>query len=112
MTNKKALATALFSVSVFLLALFSTFSLNAGDTSAARPGYYRFPTISGDSIIFTAEGELWSVSSKGGPARRLTSNPGKETHGAISPDGKTVATGAGDGKVRLWPAPAGESDAR
>ncbi|MGO8998109.1 MAG: hypothetical protein ACLQVI_32725, partial [Polyangiaceae bacterium] len=24
-----------------------------------RPGYYRYPTIHGDTIIFTSEGDLW-----------------------------------------------------
>ena len=68
--------------------------LNAGDTPSTRPGYYRFPAIHGDTVIFTAEGDLWTVSIQGGPARRLTSNPGQETHAAISPDGKTVAFSA------------------
>ncbi len=62
-----------------------------GDNVPTRPGYYRFPAIHGDTIVFTAEGDLWSVSVKGGDARRLTSNPGQELYAAISPDGKTVA---------------------
>ena len=61
---------------------------------AARPGYYRFPAIHGDTIVFTAEGDLWTVSAAGGAARRLTTNPGRETHAAISPDGKWVAFSA------------------
>ena len=65
--------------------------LDAGDKGSTRPGYYRYPAIHGDTIIFTAEGDLWSVSAKGGAARRLTSNPGMETNAAISPDGQTVA---------------------
>ena len=69
-------------------------SLGAGDKGSARPGYYRYPAIHGDTIIFTAEGDLWSVSAKGGAARRLTSSPGKEFHAAISPDGQTVAFSA------------------
>jgi len=69
-------------------------ALNAGDPPATRPGYYRFPAIHGDIVIFTAEGDLWSVSAKGGAAQRLTSNPGEEGRAAISPDGKTVAFSA------------------
>ena len=68
--------------------------LGAGDKGTMRPGYYRYPAIHGDTIIFTAEGDLWSVSAKGGAARRLTSNPGKEFQAAISPDGQTVAFNA------------------
>ncbi len=67
---------------------------NAGDGAATRPGYYRYPAIHGDTIIFTAEGDLWTVNAKGGAATRLTSNPGEETHATISPDGKTVAFSA------------------
>lgn len=69
-------------------------ALNAGDPPATRPGYYRFPAIHGDTVIFTAEGDLWTVSAKGGAAQRLTSNPGQEGLAAISPDGKTVAFSA------------------
>ncbi|HKT47299.1 MAG TPA: S41 family peptidase [Candidatus Acidoferrales bacterium] len=69
-------------------------SLAANDAPSTRPGYYRFPAIHGDTIIFTAEGDLWTVSASGGAARRLTSNPGEERFAAISPDGKTVAFAA------------------
>ena len=65
--------------------------LGAGDSAHTRPGYYRYPAIHGDTVIFTAEGDLWSVSAKGGAPRRLTSNPGMEAYAAISPDGQTVA---------------------
>jgi tricorn protease len=77
-----------------LLACVFVLPLNAGDVGTTHPGYYRYPAIHGDTIIFTAEGDLWSVSAKGGAARRLTSNPGKEIYPAISPDGRTVAFSA------------------
>ncbi len=54
-------------------------------------GYYRFPAIYRDSIVFTAEGDLWQVSAAGGLATRLTSSPGQEESGAFSPDGQTLA---------------------
>lgn len=76
-------------VSPFLL--LAAISLHGQAPSKARPGYYRFPAIHGDNIIFTAEGDLWTVSAEGGAARRLTSNTGTESHAAISPDGSTVA---------------------
>src|SRR5258708_13243421 len=79
---------------------------SADNASSARPGYYRFPAIHGETVIFTAEGDLWSVSTKGGPARRLTSSPGQEVNAAISPDGKTVAFSADyEGPVDLYTIP-------
>jgi tricorn protease len=69
-------------------------------------GYYRFPAISGDTIVFTAEGDLWRVNASGGIAQRLTSHPEEESRAAISPDGKTVAYAAtyeGPGEVYTLP---------
>lgn len=65
-------------------------------THAAGPfeGYYRDPAIHGQTIVFTAEGDLWRVDAKGGAAMRLTSHPAYETSAAISPDGKQVAFSA------------------
>src|SRR5262245_12237954 len=53
----------------------------------ATLGYYRFPSIYKDTVVFTAEGDLWRVAAEGGLAQRLTSHPAQETHAAISPDG-------------------------
>lgn len=75
-------------------AVLSGVALNAENHSGTHPGYYRYPTIHGDVVIFTAEGDLWKVSAKGGAASRLTSNPGQESHATISPDGHTVAFSA------------------
>ncbi len=57
-------------------------------------GYYRFPAIHRETVVFTAEGDLWTVGVEGGQARRLTSHAGQETRAAISPDGTRVAFSA------------------
>ena len=57
-------------------------------------GYYRFPTIHGETIVFTAEGDLWKVGIQGGVAQRLTTHHGVESNSAISPDGTMLAFSA------------------
>ncbi|HEY3839768.1 MAG TPA: hypothetical protein VGL72_24520, partial [Bryobacteraceae bacterium] len=70
-------------------------------------GYYRFPAIHGQTIVFTSEGDLWEVPVTGGMARRLTSHPGDETHAAFSPDGKTIAFSADyEGPTEVYTIPA------
>ncbi len=72
----------------------------------APRGYYRFPSIHGDTLVFTAEGDLWVVGAQGGRAQRLTSNPGLETNAAISRDGRTVAfTGTYEGPADVYTMP-------
>jgi tricorn protease len=71
--------------------------LQSGPVIAVRSppqGYYRFPALRGDVMVFTAEGDLWTVGIEGGIARRLTTHPGTEAHAAISRDGTTVAFSA------------------
>lgn len=79
--------------------------------SAQTPrGYYRFPTLHGDTVVFTAEGDLWKVSTAGGAAQRLTSHPGTEQYAAFSPDGTTLAFAAeyeGPSEVYTLPASGG-----
>jgi tricorn protease len=63
----------------------------AADAPELHRGYYTDPSLHGDTIVFTSEGDLWSVSIQGGAARRLTTGAGTEDRASISPDGKTVA---------------------
>lgn len=66
-------------------------SLLAGESAPLHRGYYSDPALHGDTIVFTTEGDLWSVSIHGGAAHRLTSGTGTENQATISPDGTTVA---------------------
>lgn len=67
----------------------------------------RFPAIYGDQIVFTYAGDLYTVSSSGGIARKLTSHPGYEAFPRFSPDGRFIAfTGEYDGNREVYLIPA------
>ncbi len=69
-------------------------------------GYYRFPAIHGDTIVFAAEGDLWRVDRRGGVATRLTTHPAEESNPAISPDGRTIAFSAAyEGPTEVYTMP-------
>ncbi len=81
----------------------------AGGANGHSPtqGYYRFPIIHEDFIIFTAEGDLWRAGVEGGQAVRLTSHHGLESYAAVSPDGKTIAfSGEYEGPTEVYTMPA------
>ena len=66
-------------------------------------GYYRHPTLHGDTVVFVCEDDLWSVPAGGGTARRLTASPGRITFPHLSPDGRLVAfTGQDDGPSEVY----------
>ena len=81
--------------------------LAAGPAGAqAVSGYYRYPVLHGDTLVFTAEGDLWTVGAGGGVARRLTTHPGEENHPVISPDGRTLAfTARYEGPAEVYTMP-------
>lgn len=76
-------------------------------------GYYRYPTIHGDSVIFVSEDDLWQVARQGGAARRLTSNVGEVTHPVLSPNGAWLAfVGREEGNTEVYVMPAEGGSAR
>ena len=81
------LFTMLFMI---LLGVFLTTEINA----QGFEGYYRHPDVNGNTIVFNAEGDLWTVPLSGGLARRLTTHPEMENFPSFSPDGKTIAFSA------------------
>ncbi|MDR1371107.1 MAG: PDZ domain-containing protein [Dysgonamonadaceae bacterium] len=67
----------------------------------------RFPTIHGDQLVFTYSGNLYTVSSQGGVARKITNGDGFEMFARFSPDGKQIAfTGQYDGNTEVYVVPA------
>jgi tricorn protease len=66
-------------------------------------GLLRFPSICGDQIVFSHAGDLYTVSAKGGMARKLTTNIGYEVFPHFSPDGRFIAfTGQYDGNTEVY----------
>jgi len=65
----------------------------------------------GKTLAFSWRGDLWSVPSEGGTAKKLTQHPGRDTAPAFSPDGQKLAflsdRQAGP-QVFLMPATGGE----
>ncbi len=78
----------------------------AAGQAAGVAGYYRFPEIHGDTIVFAAEGDLWITTVDGGVAQRITTHPSEETDPVISPDGMTLAfTARYEGPAELYTMP-------
>jgi tricorn protease len=78
-------------------------ALGVSTPACARPGYYQFPDIHGDRVVFTAEGDLWTANVDGSDVRRITSHPGDEVLARFSPDGRLIAfTGDYDGNRDLF----------
>ncbi|GHT13024.1 tricorn protease [Bacteroidia bacterium] len=86
---------------VFALAAFFT----ASAQQEAR--LLRFPTIHDNQLVFTYAGDLYTVESKGGVARKITNGAGYEMFAKFSPDGKQIAfTGQYDGNTEVYTIPA------
>lgn len=80
----------------------------AHQSSANETRLLRFPAIHGDKLAFGYAGDLYTVSAKGGIARRLTSDQRSyEMFPRFSPDGKHLAfTAQYDGNTEVYVMPA------
>jgi len=69
----------------------------AGAAAAAEAFMPRWPAITpdGKTVVFSFQGDLWSVPADGGDARRLTAHEAYDAHPVISPDGRLVAFSSG-----------------
>jgi len=73
----------------------------------------RFPDVQGDTVVFVHGEDIWSASTAGGLARRLTVDEGEERHPKLSPDGALVAfTAEYDGNPDVYVMNADGSDIR
>ncbi len=70
----------------------------------------RFPDINKEQITFVYAGDIWTVNSNGGDAKRLTSHKGLELFPKISPNGEWIAFSAeysGNRQVYVMPSAGG-----
>ncbi len=69
----------------------------------AGPAYVRQPDLHGDTLVFCAETDLWTMPVQGGSPVRITTHPGNENAPAFSPDGKMIAfSGLYDGNNDVY----------
>ncbi|MEQ9404860.1 MAG: S41 family peptidase [Cyclobacteriaceae bacterium] len=97
MILKKTFSPLLLSLS-FLIPVFSQ--------AQGFEGYYQYPDINGNKIIFSAEGDIWTVPLSGGLAQRLTTHAEDESFPRFSPDGQTIAFSASyEGPTEVYSMP-------
>jgi tricorn protease len=90
------------------------FALLATSAFAQNPLWLRYPAISpdGTTIVFTYQGDLYSVPAAGGQASLLTVHPAHDFMPVWSPDGKTIAFASdrfGNFDIYLIPAAGGNA---
>ena len=87
-------------------------SLAAATGFAATPLWLRNPALSpdGKTLAFTYKGDVYTVGTRGGQARQLTTRAAYDSDPVWSPDGKTLAfssTREGSSDVYVMPATGG-----
>ena len=71
-----------------------------------QPGYFRQPSLFQDTLVFTAEGDIWKTQLGADTATRLTTNEVEEHSAIISPDGQSIAFAANyDGATEIYTMP-------
>jgi tricorn protease len=98
-----------FKITFAVIMLIAGISYNVKAIDDAR--LLRFPDINKDLTVFVYAGDIWSVNSNGGEAKRLTSHIGFELFPKISPDGRWIAFSgeySGSRQVFVIPSEGGE----
>ncbi len=94
-----------FCVSIIMSLFLLAFAFATDDVRLLR-----YPDINKDLIAFVYAGDIWTVPSNGGNARRLTSHEGLELFPKISPDGQWIAFSgeySGTRQIFVMPSPGG-----
>lgn len=95
---------------VLALTLATTHAAAATQDTEGEARLLRFADIHQGTIAFVHAGDIWTVPSEGGAARRLTSHIGMEVFPKFSPDGKWIAFSAeysGNRQVYVMPTEGG-----
>ena len=74
-------------------------------------GYFRFPAVFKNQVVFTSEDDLWEAPLDGGAARRLTAGRGSALYPCFSPDGRQLAFSSaeeGHNEVYVMPSEGGD----
>jgi len=88
---------------LFILGVLFIFILSTAVFAEEEARVLRFPAIYGDQVVFSYAGDLYTVSSEGGYARKLTNHKGYEAFPRFSHDGKYIAfTGEYDGNREIY----------
>ncbi|MEO8197651.1 MAG: S41 family peptidase [Thermoanaerobaculia bacterium] len=85
------------------IALLALVSIGSSGSLFAGTKLLRFPDVQGGNVVFSYGGDLWTATTSGGTATRLTAHPGLEVFAKYSPDGKWIAfTGQYDGDEQVY----------
>ena len=100
--------TKILSIRLFRNFIISSLFLFCGSLINAQGfnGYYRYPDVHKNTVVFAAEGDIWKVPLTGGMAQRLTTHQEEEMFPSISPDGNTIAFSASyEGPLEVYTMP-------
>ena len=98
--------TTIMMIMILAMAAAAFSATQVGSAVGEQQGFFRYPDIYQDKIVFTSEGDLWMVSANGGTALRMTTAEGEERFAKFSPDGKWIAfTGEYDGNSDVYVMP-------